>query len=226
MPLLLDQSGLVLVAGCLALGAGLAAGGPPWLTAGERLVVGTTISVVALTGLGYLLALLLGTTVVVVLLLAAVGLAVGALLMARHLARIRAEFRPGSWWLFATVLILAAGMAYLFTRAVEVTPDAWLSHYNNTWSDWSFHASYATTFVYGHNLPPMNPLFSGTPFRYPFAPDFASALLIAGGFGIPAALIWPSWAMTVLALGGLILWGRRLTGGIGAGVIERARPNR
>jgi hypothetical protein len=65
----------------------------------------------------------------------------------------------------------------------------------------------------------MNPLFSGTPFRYPFAPDFASALLIAGGFGIPAALIWPSWAMTVLALGGLILWGRRLTGGIGAGVI-------
>src|SRR5207244_2380335 len=81
----------------------------------------------------------------------------------------------------------------------------WLAHYNNTWSDWAFHASAATGFAYGQNLPPQNPLFAGTLFRYPFAPDFASALLIGGGWGIPAALIWPSWAMTVLALSGLIL---------------------
>ena len=110
-------------------------------------------------------------------------------------------------------------MGYLFGRAVEITPDAWLAHYNNTWSDWSFHASDTSAFVYGHNLPPQNPIFAGTPFRYPFAPDFASALLVAGGWSIPAALTWPSWAMTVLALSGLILWARRLTGGIGAGVI-------
>jgi hypothetical protein len=110
-------------------------------------------------------------------------------------------------------------MGYLFNRALEITPDAWLAHYNNTWSDWSFHASYAAAFVYGHNLPPQNPIFAGTPFRYPFAPDFASALLLGGGWSIPAALAWPSWAMTVLALSGLILWARRLTGGIAAGVI-------
>src|SRR5205823_30297 len=64
-----------------------------------------------------------------------------------------------------------------------------------------------------------NPIFAGKPFRYPFAPDFTSALLVGGGWSIPAALIWPSWALTVLALSGLILWARRLTGGIGAGVI-------
>src|SRR5207302_537356 len=114
-----------------------------------------------------------------------------------------------------------------------------LAHYNNTWSDWSFHASYATTFVYGHNLPPQNPLFAGTPFRYPFAPDFASALLIGGGWSLPAALIWPSWAMTVLALSGLILCPRhcctrhsligpgpfRRSGGHGDGGRSRARPS-
>src|SRR5439155_102966 len=117
------------------------------------------------------------------------------------------------------VAVLALLMGYLFTRAVEVTPDAWLAQYNNTWSDWSFHASDTTAFVFGHNLPPQNPIFAGTPFRYPFAPDFASALLVGGGWSIPAALIWPSWAMTLLALSGLILWARGLTGGIAAGVI-------
>src|SRR5205823_219931 len=64
-----------------------------------------------------------------------------------------------------------------------------------------------------------NPIFAGKPFRYPFAPDFTSALLVGGGWSIPAALIWPSWALTVLALSGLILWARRLADGIAAGVI-------
>jgi len=45
--LLLDFPGLALVVGCLVLGLGLAAGGPPWLTAGERLVIGLVLAVVA-----------------------------------------------------------------------------------------------------------------------------------------------------------------------------------
>ena len=219
MSLLLDLPGLALVAGCLVLGLGLAAGGPPWLLAGERLVIGIVVAVVALTVVGYLLALLIGVTVGLVLVLAAIGWLSGGVLISRQLPRLRQDIGPASWGVLAAVALVALAMGYLFTRAVEVTPDAWLAHYNNTWSDWAFHASAATGFAYGQNLPPQNPLFAGTPFRYPFAPDFASALLIAGGWGIPAALIWPSWAMTVLALSGLILWARRLTGGIAAGVI-------
>jgi len=217
--LLLDLPGLALVAGCLVLGLGLAAGGPPWLMAGERVVIGIVISVVGLTVLGYVLALAVGVTAGLVLLLAAVGWLSGGLLLSRHLPLWRHQVGRASWGLLAAVALVALAMGYLFTRAVEVTPAAWLAHYNNTWSDWAFHASAATTFAYGHNLPPQNPLFAGTPFRYPFAPDFASALLIGGGWSIPAALIWPSWAMTVLALSGLVLWSRRLTGGIAAGVI-------
>lgn len=223
--LLLDQSGLALVAGCLVLGLGLASGGPPWLTVGERLLAGIVLAAVGLTILGYLLALVVGVSGGLVLVLALTGLALGAYLLWRHAAKIRRavirarEFDSYAVALPLAVIAVALAIGYLFTRAVEVTPTGWLSHYDNTWSDWSFHASYATTFVYGHNLPPQNPLFAGTPFRYPFAPDFASALLIAGGWSIPAALIWPGWAMTVLALSGLILWGRRLTGGVGAGVV-------
>jgi hypothetical protein len=225
VPLLLDLPGLALVAGGLTLGLGLAAGGPPWLTWGERAVIGIVLAVVGLTLLGYVLALAIGVTVWLVLLLALLGLTAGAVLLWGHLKRLRDLWSAKPWArsgvisLAVAVGVIALAMGYLFNRAVEVTPVAWLAHYNNTWSDWSFHASYTTTFVYGHNLPPQNPIFSGTPFRYTFAPDFASALLVAGGWSIPAALAWPSWAMTMLALSGLILWARRLTGGIGAGVI-------
>jgi hypothetical protein len=225
VPLLLDLSGLALVAGCLVLGLGLAAGGPPWLTWGERVVIGIVVAVAGLTLLGYLLALAVGVTVGLILLLALLGLAAGGSLLWRHLPRMRSALATRPWAqpavvsMAVAISMVAVVMGYLFVRAVQVTPDAWLAHYNNTWSDWSSHASYTTAFVYGQNLPPQNPIFAGTPFRYTFAPDFASALLVAGGWSIPAALTWPSWGMTVLALSGLILWARRLTGGIGAGVI-------
>jgi hypothetical protein len=223
--LLLDLPGLALVAAVLVLGLGLASGGPPWLTWGERVVIGIVLAVVVLTLWGYILALAIGVTTGLVLLLALIGLAAGGFLIWRHLPQLRSAVAARPWAqpaaisVAVAVAVVALAMGYLFLRAVEVTPTAWLAHYNNTWSDWSFHASYTTTFVYGHNLPPQNPIFSGTPFRYTFAPDFASALLVAGGWSIPAALAWASWGMTVLALSGLILWARRLTGGIGAGVI-------
>lgn len=219
MPLLLEQPGIALVIGGLVLGLGLASGGPLWLTAAERIVIGLVIAVVILTVLGYLLALVIGMTVALVLLLALAAVAIGAYLLIRHTGRIRTEFVPGQWGLMAAIAVMAVAMAFLFWRAIEITPQGWSSHYVATWSDWSSHASYAASFAFGHNLPPQNPIFAGTPFRYPFGCDFASALLLAGGWGVPAALAWPSWAMTVLALSGLILWARRLTGGIGAGVI-------
>jgi hypothetical protein len=220
VPLLLDLPGLALVLATLVLGAGLASGGPPWLTAAERIVVGLVISVVLLTIVGYLLALALGLGIAVILILTPAGLAAGGAILYRHRLRLREDFQPtSSLALVATIAVLGLILGYLFTRALHVTPDGWLAQYNNTWSDWSFHSSYATAFAYGHNLPPQNPIYAGTPFRYPFAPDFATALLLAAGWSIPAALIWPSWAMTLLALSGLILWARRLTGSIAVGAI-------
>jgi hypothetical protein len=217
--LLLDLPGLALVLGCLTLGLGLASGGPPWLSLGERLVTGIVLSIVALTLLGYGLALAAGLSVALVLVLAAIGFVAGGLLGFRHRLRLGRELAVRSWVLPTAIGLLALAMGFLFARAVEVTPAAWLAHYLNTWSDWSSHASYTTAFAYGHNLPPQNPIYAGTPFRYPFGCDFASALLLAGGWSIPAALAWPGWAMTVLILSGLILWARRLTGGIGAGLV-------
>ena len=92
MPLLLDLPGLALVAGCLVLGLGLAAGGPPWLTWGERVVIGIVLAVVVLTLWGYILALAVGVTMGLVLLLALIGLAAGGLLLWRHRRRSGAPY--------------------------------------------------------------------------------------------------------------------------------------
>jgi hypothetical protein len=110
-------------------------------------------------------------------------------------------------------------MGFIFFRALESTPDGLVTHYNNTWADWSFHAGLASSFAYGQNIPVQNPAYALSALRYPFAPDFASALLIRSGVGVPASLVWPSWAMTVLGLTGLLLWARRMTGRIAAGLI-------
>ncbi|TMD05509.1 MAG: hypothetical protein E6J01_09875 [Chloroflexi bacterium] len=203
---------------------------PPFLSLGERLVCGLVAAVVGLDMLGVMVARILGLHSTLPLLLTALAaLAAVGLLIDRPAwrAEVVRDWAAGTWWprslgerrLLAAIILVAAALAFLFGRAVEVSQGAWLAHYNNTWSDWSFHAAYTTTFVYGQNLPPQNPLFAGTPFRYPFAPDFASALLMAGGWSLPAALTWPAWAMATVALSGLLLWARRLTGNLASGII-------
>ena len=94
MSLLLDLPGLALAAGCLVLGLGLSSGGPPWLTFGERLVIGMVLAIVGLTMVGYGLALLVGVGMVLVLLLTAFGLLAGGYLLWRHRPKFRAELVP------------------------------------------------------------------------------------------------------------------------------------
>jgi hypothetical protein len=218
--------GALLALATVALGLSTVLWLPPVVAVGERVVVGMVSAIVAVTLTGYLVALVIGVHLTLVVVLAGLALAAAALLAGmphgrRELDRLRHPIdrviTPTGVRLGASVVVLGLVLAFLFARAIVVTPDGFIAHYGNVWSDWSFHASYTTTFAFGQNLPPQNPLFALTPFRYPFAPDFASALLVAGGWSVPAALIWPGWAMAALALSGLILWARRLTGTLAAG---------
>lgn len=222
------MSGALLTLTTLALGVSIACWLPRPLNRPERLVVGLIAAIVGATLAGYLLALLIGVHLPLVLLLIAATALVSILLTTSRRGRAELAFvrrlRPEAFdrqalGLLAGMLVIAIAMAFLFARAIVAAPGGLYAHYNNVWSDWSFHASYATTFAYGQNLPPQNPLFASTPFRYPFAPDFASALLLAGGWSVPAALIWPAFAMATLALGGLVLWARRLTGSSAPGML-------
>src|SRR5207245_11102020 len=119
-----------LVAGCLILGLGLAAGGPPWLTWGERAVIGIVLAVVGLTLLGYVLALALGVTGGLVLLLALLGLAAGGFQLWRHLPRLRSAAATRPWAQPATIFgavaiaVVALTMGYLCPRALGARSDS------------------------------------------------------------------------------------------------------
>ena len=132
-----------------------------------------------------------------------------------------------SWWAanprtaWLAVGLGAAGgaiVALIFVRTLSISDGALQSGYATVWADWSQHLTTASSFAVAQNLPPSNPLFSGTPLLYPFLPDFQSASLIALGASAPAALAAPS-AILVLVAGALVVrLARRLGIGLGGGV--------
>ena len=77
--------------------------------------------------------------------------------------------------------------------------------------DLAYHLALATSFLYGQNFPPVNPIFPTAPLRYHFLPDFHAAILMKLGLGI-----WPTFALTstitALAFVGIFYcFARRLT---------------
>jgi hypothetical protein len=70
--------------------------------------------------------------------------------------------------------------------------------------DWAQHLITASSFSTGGNLPPQNPIMSGTPLYYPFLPDFTSAMLMRLGLGDGPAL-WAPQLVLVVALVTLVV---------------------
>lgn len=126
---------------------------------------------------------------------------------------------PRTGWL--ALGLSAAGAAIvtlIFARTLSISDGALQSGYATVWADWSQHLTTASSFAVAQNLPPTNPLFSGTPLLYPFLADFQSASLIAIGASVPAALAVPS-AVLVFAGGALVVClALRLGIGLGGGV--------
>ena len=87
------------------------------------------------------------------------------------------------------------------------------------WADWSQHLTTATSFAVGGNIPPVNPLLSGTTLLYPFLPDFHAATLITLGLAPGLALAIPGGILMVVAGMLVVALGRRLGIGTGAGII-------
>src|SRR5207244_11250453 len=79
------------------------------------------------------------------------------------------------------------------------------------------HPTAASSFAVGHTLPPHAPIFSGTPFRYPFLPDFHSGMLLELGASPGAALAVPDAVLCVAAALLLASLARRLTGSAAVG---------
>jgi hypothetical protein len=123
----------------------------------------------------------------------------------------------------AVTLLSAAGAAVLFAHTLFVGEGGAIdAGFSTVWADWSLHATTASSFASGHNLPPQNPVFSGTALRYPFLPDFQSGMLMTLGSSVEAALAVPGALLMVAATVLVVSLTRRLTGSTTAGVVAIA----
>jgi hypothetical protein len=135
---------------------------------------------------------------------------------------------PERWRSHELMVVLAVtvaaviGFTVLFSHTLFEQNGSIVSNVNTVWADWSMHATTANSFALGDNLPPTNPIYSGTTLLYPFLPDFHSAMLVVLGDGIGAALAIPS-ALLAIAIALLLMSvARRLTGSVAVGVLAMA----
>jgi hypothetical protein len=149
-----------------------------------RIAIGSALGIAALSWVAFLTALPLGlnaTSIGVTVATFAIGLALQVRFIGR--GRIVAALRecnlsPGGGVYYVA---WAALLAWLFSRVVMFYPDGMHTAPANNYGDLPFHFSVITSFAYGENLPPQNPIFAGMKFTYPFLIDFLTAFFIRCG---------------------------------------------
>jgi len=180
----------------------------------ERLAASLVVGLVGSTALSFALSLWLGVGGLTalsgpaLLLLGSAGLG-----WRRWVARISPDWLskqlrwPGNWspetrWATLVTALLGVAFWLLFRGALYPGPAGQILANGHVWADWSVHASYAQSFLVGHNLPPLDSLESGTAMRYPFLVDFQPAMLEAVGQNLYGSLDMASfvvgWAASVL----------------------------
>src|SRR6266542_899405 len=135
--------------------------------ASTRIAIGSVFGIAALSWVAFLAALPMGLNAIsisVTVAIFAIGLAVQVRFIGR--GRIAAALRQCGLSLGGGVYYVAwaALLAWLFLRVVMFYPGGMHTAPANNYGDLPFHFSVITSFAYGENLPPQNPIFGGLGF--------------------------------------------------------------
>src|SRR5262245_36538512 len=149
-----------------------------------RIAIGSVLGMAALSWVAFLTAMAIGlnsTSIGVTVAIFATGLTIQLRFIDR--GRIAAALRECGLSLSGCVYYVAwaALLAWLFSRVVIFYPDGMRTAPANNYGDLPFHFSVITSFAYGENMPPQNPIFAGMKFTYPFLIDFLTAFFIRCG---------------------------------------------
>jgi hypothetical protein len=223
---------LVALDAALTLAAGAALSGlvRTHLTLVERALIGLTSGLLVGTGATYGLSLLAGLNTVTVLagpaLTLVAALAISLLTVnpraTWHASWVEVRDRWGQRVPWFSILAFGGGcvaVIAIFAHTVYSDAGGLEAGYPTVWADWSQHLTTAASFASGANIPPVNPLFSGTTLLYPFLPDFHAATLITLGLAPGLALAIPGGILFVVIGMLVVALGHRLGLGTGAGVI-------
>jgi hypothetical protein len=170
-----------------------------WVT---RLACGTAIGLVALSAIGFVLAMLVG--------IGPAAIAAGSIVVLPVLAVIRADVRrqvvgdigQSAQAITAAIrtpslrtigpLLYAAFMGTLlwlvFDRVMLEHDGGIFTGFVNNLGDLPFHLDITSSFAFGQNFPPQDPMYAGTGFAYPYLADLLAALFVAVGASMRDAL--------------------------------------
>src|SRR5215472_14385301 len=149
-----------------------------------RIAIGSVIGIAALSWIAFLTALAMGLNAISIGVTIGI-LAIGLAIQIRFIGRDRIGAASRDFELSPAGVIYYAAwtslLAWLFARVVMFYPDGMHTAPANNYGDLPFHFSVITSFAYGDNLPPQNPIFAGMKFTYPFLIDFLTAFFIRCG---------------------------------------------
>jgi hypothetical protein len=208
---------LIFLAGSILLGIEIAQRLFPFTNSAERLFWGAALGPMITTWATYLASRAIGDltyatlSILAVIIWGLIGFAFyrsparwrWSILTSYGVSQIKLEI--------ALAIIFATIFGYFFYRGMfHPTPDGMFLT-GTSFYDLPYHLALATSFLYGQNFPPMNPVLPTVPLRYHFLGDFHAAILMKLGLGI-----WPAFALTstiaALAFVGIFYcFARRLT---------------
>ena len=116
--------------------------------------------------------------------------------------------------LFLSLIVIAS-----MREVIHVREEGYFIGFEKNLGDLPYHIHFITSFLYGDNIPPEHPFFSGVPFRYHFLCDFYSAVLWFATGEMTWSLELPG---IFLGLSFIVLfyqWTTRLTSSPTAGVL-------
>ncbi|HWQ34949.1 MAG TPA: hypothetical protein VNQ79_19045 [Blastocatellia bacterium] len=180
-----------------------------------RLCYGAVTGLLALAWLSLLVSLLTSLNGVAVAITTLVLVAAGVVLC-KTIApdRLREALRAAApdRWSVIYYLAWSVLLGWLFSRVVSFSEDGMHTAPMNNYGDLPFHFSVITSFAFGENLPPQNPIFHGLPFTYPFLIDFLTAFFRRAGADWPLAFFIENFTLAIALVGSIELLTMKLTG--------------
>jgi hypothetical protein len=230
---LLELAPAVFLAACVAVGFGITYLSGIELNLEERIAFGAVLGAMAVAAATFLLSFVVrDVTIATVLAGLASGLVIGTYAAVTNRDQMRSEVSdawrrwsaslqtPGHPWpLAAVVLVCTAWTVHFLHQAYVYLPDGLYAGYVNIWGDWAAHLTFAGSFAYGHNFPPLYPIDPGNRLGYPFMIDLFAADLVPLGANLTTALVLTSGLLGLAFPAVLYLSAQRFAGGRAAAAI-------
>jgi hypothetical protein len=111
-----------------------------------------------------------------------------------------------------SLLPWAVLLAWLWSRVVIFEKGDFFTAPENNFGDLPFHLSAITSFAFGDNFPPQNPIFAGIPFTYSFLIDLLTAFYLRAGAGWRVAFFIENFALSLSLVVLIYVFARGITG--------------